>query len=56
MSATPFEVDVNAWAARRNRHLVKYVIGGSDRYRVKRATSAERDTPTSAASSAMVHG
>ena len=56
MSATPFGDDVKASAARRNRHPVKYAIGGSDRYLVKRATSAERDTPTSAASSASVQG
>jgi len=31
-------------------------IGGSGRNRVKRATSAERDTPTAVASSATVHG
>ena len=56
MSAIPLGDEVNAWAAMRNRHPVRYAIGESERYRAKRATSAERETPTSAASPAMVHG
>ena len=31
---TPFGDDVNASAARRNRHPVRYAIGGSGRYRI----------------------
>src|SRR5690349_22177406 len=39
-----------------SRHRVRYAIGGSERYRVKRSTNSDREIPTSSASAAIVHG
>src|SRR4051794_40167192 len=56
ISATPRDVLSRDRAASCSLQRVKYVMGGSERYRVKRSTRADLEMPTAPARSAMVHG